>query len=99
MGIRVSPLGFGVPPVPCRVCEVRAVDGSAITAFTVHECEGSRRVGSRPRRRLLTGHANGSLQLWDLSTAMEMGGRPQGTAAPQQLSHLPHSRGPVAVST
>lgn len=74
-----------------RVCEVRAVDGSAITAFTVHECEGSRRVGSRPRRRLLTGHANGSLQLWDLSTAMEMGGRPQGTAAPQQLSHLPHS--------
>eukprot|EP00076_Gallus_gallus_P034695 XP_025000233.1 uncharacterized protein LOC107050762 [Gallus gallus] len=70
-----------------RVCEVRAVDGSAITAFTVHECEGSRRVGSRPRRRLLTGHANGSLQLWDLSTAMEMGGRPQepGVPSPQEL--------------
>ncbi|XP_021239587.1 SH3KBP1-binding protein 1-like, partial [Numida meleagris] len=76
-----------------RVCEVRAVDGSAITAFTVHECEGSRRVGSRPRRRLLTGHANGSLQLWDLSTAMEMGGRPQDRGGPspqellQQLEH------------
>ncbi|XP_031462984.1 SH3KBP1-binding protein 1-like, partial [Phasianus colchicus] len=70
-----------------RVCEVRAVDGSTITAFTVHECEGSRRVGSRPRRRLLTGHANGSLQLWDLSTAMEMGGRPQepGVPTPQEL--------------
>ncbi|XP_072217033.1 SH3KBP1-binding protein 1-like [Excalfactoria chinensis] len=65
-----------------RVCEVRAVDGSAITAFTVHECEGSRRVGSRPCRRLLTGHANGSLQLWDLSTAMEMGGRPQEPGVP-----------------
>ncbi|OXB82804.1 UNVERIFIED_CONTAM: hypothetical protein H355_000502, partial [Colinus virginianus] len=65
-----------------RICEVRAVDASAITAFTVHECEGSRRVGSRPRRLLLTGHANGSLQLWDLSTAMDMGGRPQGTTDP-----------------
>ncbi|XP_032297823.1 SH3KBP1-binding protein 1-like, partial [Coturnix japonica] len=38
-----------------RVCEVRAVDGSAITAFTVHECEGSSARGSRRGRRLLTG--------------------------------------------
>ena len=91
-----SPLGFG-SPVPRRVCEVRAVDGSTITAFTVHECEGSRRVGSRPRRRLLTGHANGSLQLWDLSTAMEMGGRPQGTAAPLRPPHLPYKPAPVAL--
>lgn len=57
---------------------MRAVDGSAITAFTVHECEASRRIGSRPRRCLLTGHANGSLQLWDLTTAMEMLGKPPG---------------------
>ncbi|KAB0396455.1 hypothetical protein E2I00_012099, partial [Balaenoptera physalus] len=44
-----------------RVCSVRSVDGSPTTAFTVLECEGSRRLGSRPRRYLLTGQANGSL--------------------------------------
>ncbi|XP_008112015.2 SH3KBP1-binding protein 1 isoform X2 [Anolis carolinensis] len=55
-----------------RVCEVRSVDGSPITAFMVQECEGSSRIGSRPRRYLFTGHSNGSLQMWDLTTAMEM---------------------------
>ncbi|XP_074872718.1 SH3KBP1-binding protein 1 isoform X2 [Carettochelys insculpta] len=59
-----------------RICEVRSVDGTAITSFTVHECEGSSRIGSRPRRYLFTGHANGSLQMWDLTTAMEMLGKP-----------------------
>ncbi|XP_006627705.1 SH3KBP1-binding protein 1 [Lepisosteus oculatus] len=58
-----------------RVCEVRSVDGTAITAFVVHECEGSSRIGSRPRRYLFTGHANGSIQMWDLTTAMEVAGR------------------------
>ncbi|XP_026517979.2 SH3KBP1-binding protein 1-like, partial [Terrapene carolina triunguis] len=59
-----------------RICEVRSVDSTAITSFTVHECEGSSRIGSRPRRYLFTGHANGSLQMWDLTTAMEMLGKP-----------------------
>ncbi|XP_050784393.1 SH3KBP1-binding protein 1 isoform X3 [Gopherus flavomarginatus] len=59
-----------------RICEVRSVDSTAITSFTVHECEGSSRIGSRPRRYLFTGHANGSLQMWDLTTAMEMQGKP-----------------------
>ncbi|XP_016022296.2 SH3KBP1-binding protein 1 isoform X3 [Rousettus aegyptiacus] len=54
-----------------RVCSVRSVDGSPTTAFTVLECEGSRRLGSRPRRYLLTGQANGSLAMWDLTTAMD----------------------------
>ncbi|XP_061453074.1 SH3KBP1-binding protein 1 isoform X2 [Rhineura floridana] len=58
-----------------RVCEVCSVDGSAITAFTVQECEGSSRIGSRPRRYLFTGHSNGSLQMWDLTTAMEIVGQ------------------------
>ncbi|XP_074714161.1 SH3KBP1-binding protein 1, partial [Strix uralensis] len=57
-----------------RICEVRSVDGAAIAAFTVHECEGS-----RPRRCLFTGHANGSVQLWDLTTAMETSGKPPET--------------------
>ncbi|XP_074023719.1 LOW QUALITY PROTEIN: SH3KBP1-binding protein 1, partial [Numenius arquata] len=59
-----------------RICEVRAVDGAAITAFTVQECEGSSRIGSRPRRCLFTGHSNGSLQMWDLTTAMEALAKP-----------------------
>lgn len=55
-----------------RVCEVRSVDGTSITAFMVHECEGSSRIGSRPRRFLFSGHGNGSIQMWDLTTAMEI---------------------------
>ncbi|XP_069500609.1 SH3KBP1-binding protein 1-like [Ambystoma mexicanum] len=55
-----------------RICEVRSVDGTPITSFTVHECEGSSRIGSRARRYLFTGHANGSIQMWDLTTASEV---------------------------
>lgn len=29
-------------------------------------------MGSRPRRYLFTGHSNGSIQMWDLTTAMDM---------------------------
>uniref|UniRef100_A0A8C6K8Y5 SH3KBP1 binding protein 1 n=1 Tax=Nothobranchius furzeri TaxID=105023 RepID=A0A8C6K8Y5_NOTFU len=58
-----------------RVCEVRSVDGTSITAFMVHECEGSSRIGSRPRRYLFSGHSNGSIQMWDLTTAMEIAGK------------------------
>ncbi|XP_064411659.1 BTB/POZ domain-containing protein KCTD3 isoform X2 [Latimeria chalumnae] len=55
-----------------RICDIQAVDGTTITSFTVRECEGSSRMGSRPRRYLFTGHANGSIQMWDLTTAMDM---------------------------
>uniref|UniRef100_A0A671K2L3 SH3KBP1-binding protein 1-like n=1 Tax=Sinocyclocheilus anshuiensis TaxID=1608454 RepID=A0A671K2L3_9TELE len=58
-----------------RLCEVRSVDGTSITAFVVHECEGSSRIGSRPRRYLFSGHSNGSIQMWDLTTAMEIAGK------------------------
>ena len=30
-----------------RICVIRSVDGTTITSFCVHECEGSSRVGSR----------------------------------------------------
>ncbi|KAK9497590.1 hypothetical protein O3M35_004289 [Rhynocoris fuscipes] len=55
-----------------RVCVIRAVDGTTITSFCVHECEGSSRMGSRPRRFLFTGHSNGTLQMWDLTTALDI---------------------------
>ncbi|XP_052341960.1 BTB/POZ domain-containing protein KCTD3-like isoform X1 [Oncorhynchus keta] len=54
-----------------RICEVAAVDGNTISCFTVRECEGSSRMGSRPRRYLFTGHGNGSIQMWDLTTAID----------------------------
>ncbi|XP_066279834.1 BTB/POZ domain-containing protein KCTD3-like isoform X1 [Branchiostoma lanceolatum] len=53
-----------------RVCVIKTVDGSPLSCFCVHECEGSSRMGSRPRRYLFTGHANGSIQMWDLTTAL-----------------------------
>ncbi|VDN18261.1 unnamed protein product [Gongylonema pulchrum] len=46
----------------CRLCTIRTVDGTAITSFLVHECEGSNRMGSRPRRFLFTGTSGGSIQ-------------------------------------
>lgn len=56
-----------------RICLIKSVDGSMITSFCVHECEGnSRLLGSRPRRFILTGHSNGKVQMWDLTTALEL---------------------------
>jgi len=54
-----------------RLCTVKSVDGSCITSFFVHECDSSTRMGSRPRRFLFTGHMNGSVQIFDLTTAIE----------------------------
>ncbi|CAH0550652.1 unnamed protein product [Brassicogethes aeneus] len=55
-----------------RVCIIKAVDGSTVSSFCVHECEGSSRMGSRPRRFIFTGHSNGSIQMWDLTTALDL---------------------------
>ena len=46
-----------------RVCVIKSIDGTTISAFCVHECEGSSRMGSRPRRFLFTGHTNGGIQV------------------------------------
>lgn len=54
-----------------RVCVIQSVDGSIISSFCVHECEGSSRMGSRPRRFIFTGHSNGTIQMWDLTTALD----------------------------
>lgn len=32
-------------------------------------------MGSRPRRVLFTGHSNGAVQIWDLSTALDLSNR------------------------
>lgn len=66
------PPGLQLYDISCRICEIQAVDCTTISSFTVRECEGSSRMGSRPRRYLFTGHTNGSIQMWDLTTAMDM---------------------------
>ena len=40
-------------------------------------------MGSRPRRYLFTGHTNGSIQMWDLTTAMDGLGQAPGTPTTQ----------------
>lgn len=55
-----------------RVCVIKSIDGSTITSFCVHECEKSSRMGSMPRRFILSGHSNGAIQMWDLTTALEI---------------------------
>lgn len=48
------------------------MDGTTITCFTVRECEGSSRMGSRPHRYLFTGLGNRRIQMWDLTTAIDL---------------------------
>lgn len=45
-----------------RLCTIKSIDNSIITAFYVHECEGSNRMGAR-RRFLFTGMDNGTVQV------------------------------------
>ncbi|XP_074846069.1 BTB/POZ domain-containing protein KCTD3 isoform X2 [Carettochelys insculpta] len=67
-----------------RICEIQAVDCTTISSFTVRECEGSSRMGSRPRRYLFTGHSNGSIQMWDLTTAMDMVNKSEDKGGPTE---------------
>ncbi|XP_026810797.1 BTB/POZ domain-containing protein KCTD3 [Rhopalosiphum maidis] len=76
-----------------RVCIIRAVDCTIITCFCVHECEGSSRMGSRPRRFILTGHCNGAIQMWDLTTALDLANKclqpiPNGGPTAEELLRL-----------
>lgn len=68
-----------------RVCIIKSVDNSTITSFCVHECEGSSRMGSR---FILSGHCNGAIQMWDLTTALELASRGEPT---QQTSGGPNA--------
>ncbi|XP_055377861.1 BTB/POZ domain-containing protein KCTD3 isoform X2 [Condylostylus longicornis] len=52
-----------------RVCIIKSVDNTTITSFCVVCCELSSRMGSR---FILTGHSNGAIQMWDLTTALDL---------------------------
>lgn len=54
-----------------RICTLKSVDSSLITSYCVHECEAVA-MGNRSRRYILTGHSNGHIQVWDLTTGFEL---------------------------
>uniref|UniRef100_A0A0N4ZK58 BTB domain-containing protein n=1 Tax=Parastrongyloides trichosuri TaxID=131310 RepID=A0A0N4ZK58_PARTI len=54
-----------------RLCEVTSIDNSNITSFCIHEIEPSNRMALRPKRILFTGHSNGTIQMWDMTTAFD----------------------------
>ncbi|XP_070378747.1 SH3KBP1-binding protein 1 isoform X1 [Dermacentor albipictus] len=62
-----------------RICVIKSVDGTTVTSFCVHECEGSNRMGSRPRRYIFTGHSSGAIQMWDLTTALDLASKGEPT--------------------
>ena len=69
-----------------RICSLRSVDDSLITSYCIHECEAVA-MGNRPRRYVMTGHYNGHVQVWDLSTALELGSKclPSSCVTKQEL--------------
>lgn len=71
-----------------RLVEISSVDGTSITSFCLHECEGSSRVGSRPRSYLFTGHENGTIQIWDMTTALDMSQLPSDDGGPTEKELL-----------
>ncbi|GMT10437.1 hypothetical protein PFISCL1PPCAC_1734, partial [Pristionchus fissidentatus] len=74
-----------------RLCTIKSVDGAPITSFVVHECEGSTRIGCRPRRFLFTGTSTGAVQLWDLTTALDQyyASRGSSSVGPAALTTAP----------
>lgn len=71
------------------------MDSSPISCFTIHECEGPSRLSTRPRRFIFTGHDNGSIQLFDLTTAIELCSNSDINSLSLSSSHH-HSGGPSA---
>ncbi|KAL5255272.1 hypothetical protein ACHWQZ_G014617 [Mnemiopsis leidyi] len=71
-----------------RLCSLRSVDGTNITSYSLHECDSSTRT--RMRRYILTGHDDGSIQMWDLTTAFDR--------APKELYSTDSSIGQTGVT-
>ena len=55
-----------------RICVIQSIDDSVISSYFVYEFDGSNRFGTRPKRLIFTGHSNGTIQMWDLTTAFDL---------------------------
>lgn len=72
-----------------RVCTIRSVDGSAVSCFTVAECEGA----LRPRRLLLCGHRSGAAQMWDLTAPIDRAVKPASSVPTGEGDESPSTEG------
>lgn len=88
-----DPLMHCAPHLP-SITVIESVDSSPIVCAYLHEGGMASRVGSRARRFLCTGHENGSMQIWDLTTALEQH-RSGSAAARGRLFGLQHGSGPA----
>lgn len=71
-----------------RICTVDSVEDSPITAFCVHELDGQK-LGSRLRKYLFCGNGNGSVQVWDLTSALDQFHLKNGSHPQQQQVNPP----------
>jgi len=54
-----------------RIGTFTSVTGASLSTYASHDFEGSPRMGLKPRRLILTGHRDGSVQVWDVARALE----------------------------
>lgn len=54
-----------------RIATFRSVTGPPISTYASHDFEGSPRMGLKPRRLILTGHTDGTVQIWDIAKALD----------------------------
>jgi len=73
-----------------RLAEIKSVEGVAISCFCLHTCstESPSRVGSRSLSYLFTGHVDGTIQIWDLSSFMESTKKDKNKVAAEELPML-----------
>ncbi|XP_075721877.1 SH3KBP1-binding protein 1 isoform X3 [Rhipicephalus microplus] len=74
-----------------RICVIKSVDGTTVTSFCVHECEGSNRMGSRPRRYIFTGHSSGAIQVLYVKHSQCLCARPSRYVAKGRPAETVHS--------
>lgn len=55
----------------CRLASLQSVTGSAISTYSSHDFESLPRMGLKPFRLAISGHLDGSVQVWDLTNALE----------------------------
>merc|ERR1712227_1048948 len=54
-----------------RIATFKSVTGAQLSTYASHDFEGSPRMGLKPRRLILSGHTDGSVQVWDVARALE----------------------------
>ena len=54
-----------------RIATFKSVTGAPLSTYASHDFEGSPRMGLKPRRLILSGHTDGSVQVWDVARALE----------------------------